>query len=225
VLSRRHRLSIGWIWELPFYKNEGGFLGQVLGNWQISGIYQAESGQLVDALSFNDANGNLDAAGDRTVLNVNGDQRRGTDVNWVTRTGQIVPNGGAPSSDVVAYVAADPSAGFVFADVGAVATAGRNLLRAPGINNWDLSLFKRFPITENHRLEFRAEMFNAFNHPQFVIDDPFALDFVNVRSANFQNERLFSGNPFGSLPSFGLITNPIAGGNPRVIQLVLRYSF
>jgi hypothetical protein len=225
TLSRPHRLAIGWIWELPFYRNEGGFLGQLLGNWQISGIYQAESGQLVDALSFNDANGNLDSAGDRAVLNPNGDLGRGSDVNWLTRNGNVVASGSVPANQVVGYVAVDPTAAFVFADTGALPTAGRNMIRAPGINNWDLAFFKRFPITENHRLEFRAEMFNAFNHPQFVIDDPFATDYVNVRSANFQNKRLFSGNPFGSIPSFGLITDPVAGGNPRVIQLVLRYSF
>jgi hypothetical protein len=68
-------------------------------------------------------------------------------------------------------------------------------------------------------------MYTAFNHPQFVIDDPFALDYVNVRSADFQNKRLFSGNPYGTIPTFGLITNPLASGNPRVIQMVLRYSF
>jgi hypothetical protein len=225
VLSRPHRLAIGWIWEVPFFKNERGFIGQALGNWQISGVYQAESGQPYDALSFNDANGNFDAAGDRTVFNAVGDLRRGTDVNWLTRDGSIVERDSVDPSQVVGYVAVDPNAAFVFADTGARANAGRNLLRAPGLNNWDLALFKRFPITENQRLEFRAEMYNAFNHPQFVIDDPFALDYVNVRSADFQNKRLFSGNPYGTIPTFGLITNPLASGNPRVIQMVLRYSF
>jgi hypothetical protein len=225
VLSRRHRFSVGWIWELPFYRNERGLLGHALGNWQLSGVFQAESGQRVDALSFNDANGDFDNAGDRAVLNVNGDLRRGTGVNWLLRSGQIVANGDADPSDVVGYVAVDPNAAFVFADVGARSTAGRNLLKAPGINNWDISVFKRFPITENHRLEFRAEFYNAFNHPQFVIDDPFATDFVDVSSPDFQNKRLFSGNPFGTTPAFGLTTDPIAGGNPRVIQMVLRYHF
>ena len=225
MLSRPHRLAIGWIYEVPFYKNEGGFLGHALGNWQISGVYQAESGQPYDALSFNDANGNFDAAGDRSVLNAAGDRSRGTDVNWLTRDGNIVARDTVDPSQVVGYVAVDPNAAFIFADTGARANAGRNLLRSPGINNWDIAFFKRFPITENQRLEFRAEMYNAFNHPQFVIDDPFALDFVNVRSADFQNKRLFSGNPYGTIPTFGLITNPLASGNPRVIQMVLRYSF
>ncbi len=225
VLSRRQRFSLGLIYELPFYRGERGWKSQVLGNWQVSAIYQAESGQLVDALSFNDANGNLDNAGDRTVLNPGGDRRRGTDVNWLLRNGQVVTRGSAPASQVVGYVAQDPTAQFIYADTGANANAGRNLLKAAGINNWDISFFKRFSITENHKLEFRTEMYNAFNHPQFVIDDPFATDFVDVRSSNFQNKRLFSGNPFGNIPSFGLTTDPIAGGNPRVIQMVLRYHF
>jgi hypothetical protein len=223
VLSRRHRLSIGWIWELPFYKNERGFLGQVLGNWQISGIYQAESGQLVDALSFNDANGDFDNAGDRTVINPNGDRRLGTGVNWVTRNGNVVAPGSVPNDQVVGYVAENPNAGFVFADTGALVTAARNLIQAPGLNNWDISFFKRFAINERHTIEFRAEMFNAFNHPQFVVDDPFATDFVDVTSPNFQNEKLFSGSPTGPVTITGV--NPLTGGNPRVIQMVLRYRF
>jgi hypothetical protein len=223
VLSRRHRLSVGWIWEVPFYRNERGFMAQILGNWQISGVYQAESGQLVDALSFNDANGNFDNAGDRTVLNINGDQSLGSAVNWITTTGAIVEPGEVDPDEVVGYIAVNPNAGFVFADVGARTTAGRNLIKAPGLNNWDISFFKRFPITENHSLEFRAEMFNAFNHPQFVIDDPFATDYVDVTSPNFQNKRLFSGSPIGPVTVTGV--NPLTGGSPRVIQMVLRYRF
>ncbi len=224
TLSRPHRLVVGWIYELPFYRNERGFRGQALGNWQISGVYQAESGQPVDALSFNDANGDFDNAGDRTVLNLNGDPRRGTDVNWVLRNGQVVPRDSADPSQVVGYVAADPNAQFVFADTGAKANAGRNLLRAPGLNNWDISIFKRFPISEKKQLEFRAEFYNAFNHPQFIIDDPFSLDYVNVTSNRFQDARLFSGTPRYADPTNDPVGS-ILNSNPRVIQLVLRYSF
>lgn len=46
-------------------------------------------------------------------------------------------------------------------------TLGRNTLRGPGIVNFDLSAAKKFIFTESKRLEFRAEFFNAFNHPQF----------------------------------------------------------
>ena len=44
----------------------------------------------------------------------------------------------------------------------------RNILRGPGINNWDLSITKKTNISETTSLEFRAEFFNAFNHVQFL---------------------------------------------------------
>jgi hypothetical protein len=48
-----------------------------------------------------------------------------------------------------------------------IGNSGRNILRGPGINNWDLSIFKRFHMTERLYWEFRAEWFNAFNNTQF----------------------------------------------------------
>lgn len=47
-------------------------------------------------------------------------------------------------------------------------TAGTNILKGNGINNWDVSILKNTRITEWFRLEFRFEMFNAFNHPSFA---------------------------------------------------------
>ena len=47
-------------------------------------------------------------------------------------------------------------------------TVGRNTLLAGGINNFDVTLTKSFPIGESRRLEFRWEAFNALNHPQFT---------------------------------------------------------
>src|SRR5262249_61414151 len=45
---------------------------------------------------------------------------------------------------------------------------GRNSLRGPGVNKWDLSLFKNFVLREGVRMQFRSEFFNAFNHPSFT---------------------------------------------------------
>jgi hypothetical protein len=55
-------------------------------------------------------------------------------------------------------------------------TLGRNALRGPGINNWDLSLMKHFKVTESKYVEFRAEFFNAFNHAQFLNPDNQGFD-------------------------------------------------
>src|SRR5262249_2390224 len=109
VLDRPHRFVVSWIYELPFYRGERGWRGQVLGNWQISGVYQAETGQPFTPLTQRNLNGNFDTAGDRSIINVNGDRHKGSDVLWVTKSRTFVPIGSVPSSQIVGYVARDPN--------------------------------------------------------------------------------------------------------------------
>ena len=84
---------------------------------------------------------------------------------------------------------------------GTFGTLGRNTERGPGLAVVDLSVFKNFPMpyAESHKLELRLEVFNLFNH------------------ANL-------GNPNTTLTSsvFGRITS---AGDPRILQIGLRYSF
>jgi hypothetical protein len=79
--------------------------------------------------------------------------------------------------------------------------AGRDILDAPRFRNADLSLMKRFSITERMQAQFRAEFFNVFNHPYFDIP---------------------SGNNV-SAPGFGSITDTV--GDNREIQLGLKLIF
>jgi hypothetical protein len=80
---------------------------------------------------------------------------------------------------------------------------GRNVLRGPGINNWDISIAKDFKFTESKSLEFRSEFFNAFNHVQFY-------------SPTFQN---------GTIGFDGLFGQVTSGRPPRVIQFALKLYF
>ena len=50
----------------------------------------------------------------------------------------------------------------------AFGNAGRNIVRGPSLQEWDFSLLKSFPIHEQMRQVFRAEFFNAFNHPNLL---------------------------------------------------------
>lgn len=81
-----------------------------------------------------------------------------------------------------------------------VGNAGRNVLTSAGINNWDLQIFKDTRIREGHSLEFRWEMFNAFNHTQWGS----------------------AGTNLEAPQQFGVISSTRL---PRIMQFVLRYAF
>ena len=85
--------------------------------------------------------------------------------------------------------------------------AGRNILRGPAGFNWDFSVFKRFRITEGQQLEFRAEMFNMFNTPQFA--NP---------SATVTSPATFGQSRSTSVTAGGF-------GSNRQIQFALKYTF
>ena len=78
--------------------------------------------------------------------------------------------------------------------------AGRNSIQQPGINNWDIGLFKNFRIGDRFNAQFRWETFNTWNHTQFG-------------SANLNT----------TSPSFGRITGLRVG--PRRMQFRLRLAF
>lgn len=105
-----------------------------------------------------------------------------------------------------ANISGDPNSGFhksigewfntsVFSQppAGTFGSGGRNILRGPGISNWDMGLVKYFSITERARLQLRAETFNTFNHTQWGVDPtsqgasgPGTSDVVtNVNAGNF----------------------------------------
>ncbi|MBI3896007.1 MAG: TonB-dependent receptor [Acidobacteria bacterium] len=66
----------------------------------------------------------------------------------------------------------DPNV-FKLQDIGTYGNLGRHVAEGPGYATFDFSAFKRFPIAEGKSLQFRAEFFNLFNHPNFQIPDPF----------------------------------------------------
>ena len=68
---------------------------------------------------------------------------------------------------------------FTVPATGTYGNAGVGFLHAPGINNWDLTLMKNTRIAEKRNLQFRAEFFNAWNHPQFLLPS------TEITSASF----------------------------------------
>ncbi|MCA1602141.1 MAG: hypothetical protein LC776_11030, partial [Acidobacteria bacterium] len=105
---------------------------------------------------------------------------------WFDRTAYAVPT------------ALNPTTGTVQARLG---TCGRNTLRGPGIVNFDFALARTFNLfSEGRNLEFRWEMFNMFNTPQFGLP-----------------ERNISSGSAGVISSLS--------GDPRVMQFALKFNF
>jgi hypothetical protein len=120
-------------------------LDAIVGGWQVNGIITFQSGFPMD-ITAQDVGGLNDTFG----------------ANRANIVGELHPSGFEATKEKYFNTAA-----FNQPAVAVFGNAGRNILRAPGINNWDTGIFKRFSITEQVRAEFRFESFNAWNHTQW----------------------------------------------------------
>ena len=93
---------------------------------------------------------------------------------------------------------------------------GRNTLPLRGINNFDVSVSKRFPIEGSKAVESRAVFYNALNHPQYT---PGALNSVRAVSSNITRNNLIPGHPLFDRP------DQVYDSHAREIHLVLRFTF
>jgi len=165
ALDRRHRFTLSLIYDVPWFKNSNKFMRNVVGNWEIAPIYTYESPEYFTVQSGVDANLNGDVWPDRVIVNPAGADHTGSAVTAINRAGQPVALGNAAT---VAYVATNPNARYIQAGQGAYANAGRNTEPTRPINNIDITLLKRFSITERWRIEFAGQAYNLLNHPQYV---------------------------------------------------------
>ncbi len=206
-LDRRQRFTLAWIYDTPWYRaSPNWFLKHVLGNYSVSGDYIAESGQPATVQSALDSNLNRDTAGDRAIVNPAGQDGVGSGVTALRNT----------AGAIVGYLANNTNARYIVAGAGVFPNAGRNTLRMPGINNWDLGLTKKFPIGEHKSFVVRAFFTNFFNHPQYI---PGSLNTVIAKDSRTTRNHL---NPGHAL--FNDATR-VFSSNARLVQLVARFQF
>jgi len=146
--DRTHVLKVNWVWNVPKTPWQNPVAKTILNDWQVSGIVSMISG---------------------SPLGIGYSSTTGADIT------------GTPSQGARPVVVADPvlpksertfarnfnTDAFKAPAKGTFGDAAKTNIRGPGINNWDLSLFKNFPIKEALRIQFRWELYNAFNHTQF----------------------------------------------------------
>jgi hypothetical protein len=183
----RQRLTLAYDYDVPIgrtvWKSDNHALNYLIQGWELAGIIQAQTG--APWTPYISADISHTEQQDRP--------------NW-TGTNPY------PAKQTVkqwALQSAFPAqAQFTFGN------AGRDILTGPGLSDWDFSIIRKFRLTESKTLEFRAEMFNIFNSPNFSTPNS------NAASASF-------GQIFNTV-------QPIAGlasggpGDPREIQFALK---
>src|SRR4029453_7063562 len=179
VFDRPHRLIGSSLYELPFFRNRKDLLGTVAGGWQIGAIATFQDGPSLTPSSFG-----VPFVGSHANLlgNPNLPRGGGTIDGWFDGSKLANP---AP---------------------GQLGNAGKGVIRGSGNNKWDVVISKFLNVAAGHRLEFRAELFNALNNPQF--DDP-----VVAPANNPVAGKILSASDFGFTQT------------ERVVQRGLKYSF
>jgi hypothetical protein len=207
ALDRRQRLTFTWLYETPWFSKDHNWVKRnVLGGYELAGTYSAESPEFVTPQSGVDSNQNGDAAGDRVIVNPAGTKGASSDVTVLKNT----------AGATVGYLAVNPNAQYIRAQVGAFANGGRNLLASRGINNFDFTLFKKLAISERTKLQLRADFLNGFNHPQYSAGRP-----NNVNAQNRANVTNFL-TPGNAL--FGQ-WDQVWSSNPRQVQVGATLTF
>jgi hypothetical protein len=149
IYDRRHVFGVGYIYDLPFWRQQETLMKNLLGGWQISGASFFRTGTPFSVLRTNDIAGVGDG-GFGQPYNLVGNPKEGSN--------QQFSNG----SDNNFWF--NPAA-FAAPAAGTFGNAPRNMLYNPGQQQWDIAVFKNFRMGGQRRLQFRAEIFNFPNHP------------------------------------------------------------
>jgi hypothetical protein len=183
TFDTRHRWTTAINYRVPSPQ----FLPRLLAEgWQLNSIITVQSGRPIPVLTGGGINGHQRpdvVPGQPFIL-----------PNWTPSTGYLNPN-----------AFATPAGNF--------GDLGRDQIYGPGFRNVDFSVSKVFKLKETAALQFRAEFFNIFNHPNFSLPN----GFISPGSA-----------PAGTISSTPDVAqgNPgLGGGGPRVLQLALRLQF
>jgi Carboxypeptidase regulatory-like domain/TonB dependent receptor len=153
-----YRLVLSALYELPFGRgkhfanNISRWADYAIGGWQLNGIYVLQAGQPFSVT--------VDGSPSSTRADLSGHPgvNPGNLTNYIQET---FSSTGVPTGPFTIPA----STGGVFDAPG---TSGRDILRGPGSSNMDLALFKNFAVTEQVKVQFRAQVYNLTNTPHFA---------------------------------------------------------
>ena len=237
ALDRPHAFSANFIYDAPWFREQRGFVGHILGGWQLNSTYILTSGATFtpgQSLNGNIGLGNTYlTAGDRPFLaNANADRRQvgisqidaailygipivNPNGFWsqtaINATGDVIP----VTPNDVKYIFNGPGAAKIFGTP--FGSAGRNIERGPIFNQLNLGLFKNIKVYERLTVQLRGEAYNVLNHP----NPGFGAAVTSTAGGYLPNININSAGTPGS--AFG--ENDDISYARRVVQVGLRIIF
>jgi hypothetical protein len=198
LFDARHRIVVSYFWNLPIRKYNG-LAGKVLNDWAVSGITTYQTGFPIRITSSSDNelmnSFDFELPGEPDQLSKFGWQSPQKNGNYYFNPQIFTENTSDPTCGGSFYTGCyDPTL------LGRVGNAPRTICCGPGISNTDFVVMKSIKVTERTHFEFRAEIFNIFNHTQFFNPDGNSTD----------------GSQFGQVTEVK---------DPRLVQFALKFYF
>ena len=170
--DRPHRFVANGVKELPFLRGTQGLIAKLIGGWQVSGFLTLQSGAPFSPLNGIDPGNRLAGISTQVGNAIRPNLNTSLDLSHMSIEDIIRVGGPAGARSLFSAVtAANP-----------IGNAGRNILRADGINRIDLGINKNLNLTETRRLQLRAEFYNLLNSRDFGIPE------ANIIAAGFLSE-------------------------------------
>jgi hypothetical protein len=200
-LDLRHRFVATTTYELPFGKNWDGVKKIALAGWQVNGILVLNSGT---PFSITD---NFTGFGDSVFNGIGGGP---------TRPDQVA-SASSPNKSNDEFFNRNA---FQIPTLGLIGTSGRTNLYGPALHNLNFSFFKEFPLKESLHLQFRTEIFNLANHPNYFIPN-------NQNDHATTNETPTAAQIMAGTvcACFGQVVVTSPNYTPRTIQFALKLLF
>jgi hypothetical protein len=175
-----HRFVFTHSYDLPKFTNTNKFVRTVIGGWNLSGVFQTQSGNPINLLS-----GARLALPDPLLLGGGGALRPNLDGPLNLK---FEPNPGT----VTAAQFKTTNSGLSQPLIGNFGTLGRNVIRINGLTQYDATLQKDFVLTERIRLQAQSQFFNFFNNTQFsrpgvTLAGPQAFGYYQDTDTNTRN--------------------------------------
>ena len=219
--DQRHVFTLSYIYDLPFFKGSG-LKHSILGGWQYSGITTIQTGTPFSVTNSGDG---IATPGDNA--GVGNGVGTGSRPDLIGNPNQRVADSGSEGGFGPLYF--NPEAfraprGLTFG------SAPRNVVRNPRQTNFDMAIYKHFPIREAMSFELRLEAFNVFNHTEFgYIGGDAGSAGGNSVVSSFTNsagcyDLAANGSTLNGCTDAGLL-RPGAAHNPRILQLGAKFIF